>query len=95
MDASPSEYHVNISHKRPRETPQAPSQPQPQPQPQHQSKFNVFQMLFSLIIQRKKFQCLRRAMYCEGKVKFSCEVTFNNIPSVVPYYGLETHVNRW
>lgn len=36
MDASPSEYHVNISHKRPRETPQAPSQPQPQPQPQHQ-----------------------------------------------------------
>ncbi|KAK4373416.1 hypothetical protein RND71_008800 [Anisodus tanguticus] len=30
MDASPSEYHVNLSHKRPRETPQAPRQPQPQ-----------------------------------------------------------------
>lgn len=36
MDASPSEYHVNLSHKRPRETPQAPLQPQPQPQPQSQ-----------------------------------------------------------
>lgn len=34
MDASPSEYHVNLSHKRPRETPQAPRQPQPQLQPQ-------------------------------------------------------------
>ncbi|KAK4720628.1 hypothetical protein R3W88_010861 [Solanum pinnatisectum] len=34
MDASPSEYHVNLSHKRPRETPQAPRHPQPQPQPQ-------------------------------------------------------------
>ncbi|OIT35666.1 PREDICTED: plant UBX domain-containing protein 7 [Nicotiana attenuata] len=31
MDASPSEYHVNLSHKRPRETPQAPPR-QPQPQ---------------------------------------------------------------
>ncbi|KAJ8564825.1 hypothetical protein K7X08_001285 [Anisodus acutangulus] len=30
MDASPSEYHVNLSHKRPRETPQAPRQPQRQ-----------------------------------------------------------------
>ncbi|CAN4090407.1 unnamed protein product [Withania somnifera] len=36
MDASPSEYHVNLSHKRPRETPQAPRQPQAQPQPQPQ-----------------------------------------------------------
>lgn len=36
MDASPSEYHVNLSHKRPRETPQAPRQPQPQPQPQNE-----------------------------------------------------------
>lgn len=38
MDASPSEYHVNLSHKRPRETPQAPRHPQPQPQPQPQSQ---------------------------------------------------------
>ncbi|XP_015074271.1 plant UBX domain-containing protein 7 [Solanum pennellii] len=38
MDASPSEHHVNLSHKRPRETPQAPRHPQPQPQPQPQSQ---------------------------------------------------------
>ncbi|XP_060184362.1 plant UBX domain-containing protein 7 [Lycium barbarum] len=36
MDASPSEFHVNLSHKRPRETPQEPRQPQPQPQPQNE-----------------------------------------------------------
>ncbi|WMV23082.1 hypothetical protein MTR67_016467 [Solanum verrucosum] len=48
MDASPSEYHVNLSHKRPRETPQAPRHPQPQPQPQPQSKFNVFLMLYKV-----------------------------------------------